>query len=74
MATFTMCSNTLCPNAGSCRRVQATASKWQSFMMFEYTVNENGVICENYMPVSKTVYSANTENDLHHLRETNEGE
>lgn len=62
MATFTMCSNTLCPNAGSCRRVHATASEWQSFMCFQYEVGENGVICENYMPMYKTMTSSNTQN------------
>ena len=69
MATFTMCSNKLCPNAGSCRRAQTIgraqkmANKWQPFMCFQYTVGKRGVVCENYIPVSKTVYSNNTSND-----------
>lgn len=64
MADITMCLNQLCPNAGSCKRVQATPSEWQSWMAFDYRVTENGVLCENYIPIYTTSISDSTSNDM----------
>jgi hypothetical protein len=55
MADITMCAQTLCPNARHCYRAQAKASDWQSMMMFSYTVSSNGVECDNYIPMYRTV-------------------
>ena len=55
MADITMCTQTLCPNAGHCRRVQAVESNWQSWATFSYTISVLGVECENYMPIYRAV-------------------
>lgn len=61
MADITMCTQTLCPNAGHCYRVQATqSSDWQSMMTFPYTVSVRGVECDNYMPMYRTVVADST--------------
>lgn len=61
MADITMCTQTLCPNAGHCYRVQAKPSEhWQSMCSFGYTVSERGVECENYWPMGTLTTSANT--------------
>jgi hypothetical protein len=55
MADITMCSQTLCPNAGHCYRVQAQPSHhWQSVMIFQYTISARGVECDNYWPTIRT--------------------
>jgi hypothetical protein len=51
MADITMCTQTLCPNAGVCYRMQAKPSEWQSMATFDYTIGTNGVLCENYIPM-----------------------
>ena len=61
MPDISMCSNPTCPNAGTCKRVQSKPDKWQSFMCFSYTVGENGVICEDYIPTRKTSASDKSE-------------
>ena len=60
MADITMCTQTLCPNAGHCYRVQATASDWQSVMTFQYSISPRGVECENYMPMYRMTASDST--------------
>lgn len=61
MADITMCSQTLCPNAGHCYRVQATPNQhWQSVMAFQYTLSGRGVECENYWPMTRTVVTDST--------------
>ncbi len=60
MADITMCTQTLCPNAGHCRRIQAAPSKWQSMATFNYTVSARGVECENYMPMYRVTASDST--------------
>lgn len=58
MADICMCTNTLCPKAGICYRVQATPSHWQSMGSFKYTIGDNGVECVNYIkcdPITATV-------------------
>lgn len=56
MADITMCTNTLCPLAGSCYRVQATPSDyWQSMASFEYQLDTNGVKCESYWPMDQHI-------------------
>jgi hypothetical protein len=55
MADITMCTQTLCPNAGQCYRVQAKASNWQSVATFNYTISTRGVECDNYVPMYRTV-------------------
>ncbi len=54
MADITKCTQTLCPNAGHCRRVQAKSGPWQSWATFNYTVSERGVECDHYLPTYKT--------------------
>lgn len=54
MPDITMCTQTLCPNASTCYRVQAKPSDYQSYSQFEYTVSPNGVECEHYWPMYKT--------------------
>jgi hypothetical protein len=60
MADITMCTQTLCPNAAHCYRVQATPSDWQSMATFDYTIGTNGVQCENYMPMYRVTTSDRT--------------
>jgi len=60
MADITMCTQTLCPNAAHCYRVQAKASDWQSMATFSYTISTRGVECENYMPMYRTVATEST--------------
>ena len=60
MADITMCSQTLCPNAAHCYRVQAKASDRQSVATFDYTVSARGVECEGYMPMYRTVATDST--------------
>ena len=67
MPDISMCLNTLCPNAGSCKRVQSKPDKWQLFMCFSYTLGGNGVICEDYIPTHKTSASNSTANDTGEL-------
>lgn len=57
MADITMCTQTLCPNAGHCRRIQAAPSQWQSMAAFNYTVSARGVECDNYMPMYRITTS-----------------
>ena len=51
MPDITMCTNTLCPNALNCYRVQARPSEWQSWCNFEYKISVDGVVCEHYWPI-----------------------
>lgn len=60
MADITMCTQTLCPNAGVCYRVQATPSEWQSMAAFDYVIGNNGVRCENYIPMYSVKASDST--------------
>ena len=61
MSDTTMCSQTLCPNAGHCYRVQAEPNQdWQSVMMFMYTISARGVECDGYMPTMRTVMTDST--------------
>ena len=55
MADITMCTQILCPNAGSCHRIRAKASDWQSMAAFKYTVSCRGVECDSYIPTFKVV-------------------
>ena len=57
MADITMCTQTLCPNAGHCYRVHAKASDWQSVMTFQYSISQRGVECENYLPMYRVTAS-----------------
>ena len=60
MADITMCTQTLCPNAGVCYRVQAKPSEWQSMATFDYVLGNNGVRCENYIPMYSVKASNST--------------
>lgn len=61
MADITMCAQTLCPNAGTCYRVQATPSPhWQSVMAFPYTISTRGVECPSYWPTVEIVAKDST--------------
>ena len=61
MADITMCTQTLCPNAGHCYRVQAqTNPNWQSVMMFQYMISVRGVECDNYIPTTRTMTADST--------------
>ena len=53
MPDISMCTQTQCPNAGHCYRVQATPSEYQSMSAFDYVVDKSGVRCEHYMPMRK---------------------
>ena len=64
MADITMCTQTLCPNAGHCRRVQAKASDWQSIATFSYTISTRGVECDSYMPMYRTVVTDSTAHNV----------
>jgi len=55
MADITMCTQTLCPNAGHCSRSQAKESEWQSWEAFEYTIALDGVQCEHYIPMKRAI-------------------
>lgn len=57
MVDITMCTQTLCPNAGRCYRVQAVPSDRQSMTTFDYTVSGRGVECDNYMPIYRVTVS-----------------
>ena len=57
MADITMCTQTICPNAKHCYRVQAKASDWQSIMTFQYSISERGVECDNYLPMFRVPQS-----------------
>lgn len=48
MADITMCANTLCPIAGSCYRMTATPSDWQSMAHFKYEITAQGVVCDYF--------------------------
>lgn len=48
MADITMCTQFLCPLAGSCYRRTATPSQFQSYAMFEYKISGNGVVCDGF--------------------------
>lgn len=61
MADITMCTQTLCPNAGHCYRTQAKTSDRQSWAMFDYTISARGVECDNYTPMYKTISSGHTD-------------
>ena len=60
MADITMCTQTLCPNACHCYRVQAKAIDLQSMAMFDYTISARGVECDNYMPMYRAVATDST--------------
>jgi len=60
MADITMCTQTLCPNAGHCYRAQAKASDRQSMATFNYTVSARGVMCDNYIQMYRTVVADST--------------
>lgn len=60
MADITMCTQTLCPNAGHCYRVQAKASEWQSMAAFDYTISARGVECKMYIPAHSPVATDST--------------
>tara|TARA_R110000803_G_scaffold210685_3_gene283225 strand:+ start:10422 stop:10649 length:228 start_codon:yes stop_codon:yes gene_type:complete len=53
MADISMCNNILCPNSKYCYRVKAIPSHWQSYGSFQYTVGENGVMCDYYIPTDE---------------------
>lgn len=58
MPDISMCTNSLCPNASHCYRVQATPSHWQSWTPFEYKIGVDGVECEHYMPMYEITSSS----------------
>ena len=60
MADITMCTQTMCPNAGHCYRVQAVEGYWQSWQDFEYTLGVEGVVCDNYLPIYVAPISSTT--------------
>lgn len=53
MADITTCTQTLCPNASHCYRVQVAASDRQYDMAFPYTVSVWGVECDYYVPMRR---------------------
>ena len=53
MADITMCSQTHCPNAQHCYRVQAMPGEWQAYAAFEYVAAIDGVLCDFYWPMDR---------------------
>lgn len=51
MPDISMCTNTSCPLADKCYRVQAEPSFWQAYTPFEYRVAEDGVEYDEFMEV-----------------------
>ena len=60
MADITMCTQTLCPNARQCYRVQAAPSVRQRMQTYHYTIGVSGVQCENYTPMYRGTTSDRT--------------
>ena len=60
MADITMCTQTLCPNARHCYRVQAAPSVRQSMQTFHYTIGVSGVQCEKYISLYRVTTSDRT--------------
>ena len=56
MSDIAKCTQTLCPNAGHCLRVQIEAEPLlQTYASFEYTISSRGVECDYYIPTQKQV-------------------
>ena len=51
MADITKCANKLCPEAKNCYRATAPDSLHQSWSFFECVIGEDGVRCDNYIPI-----------------------
>ena len=68
MADIPMCSQTLCPNAKHCYRIQAKASDWQSVMTYQYSISPRGVACENYMPMYRMMASDSSTHNVERNR------
>ena len=60
MADIVMCTQTLCPNAGHCYRVQAPREDFHSMFTFHYTVGICGVTCAHYIPMYEVTTSDST--------------
>lgn len=62
MTSVSKCTQTLCPLASTCYRVQGPDGVWQSYMAFEYKVGPDGVTCDNYLEwyPSRTVTTDST--------------
>ena len=60
MADITMCGNKLCPIAGTCYRITAIPSDWQSIQMFEYTISAQGVVCDDHISNGNMVKTGDT--------------
>jgi hypothetical protein len=53
-----MCTQTTCPKAETCYRIQATPSYWQSMALFNFTVTQEGVFsCDNYYPIYENTHT-----------------
>lgn len=59
MSDIAKCTQTLCPNAGHCLRVQIEAEPLlQTYASFEYTISSRGVECDYYIPMKKQKYGS----------------
>ena len=63
MADITKCSQTHCPNAAHCYRVQAPPSEWQAYTAFEYVAAIDGVLCDFYWPMAARAAISNNTKD-----------
>ncbi len=62
-----LCSQTLCPKAGTCYRVKASSQDLSSRIAFPYTISERGVDCVFYIPLYTTIVSV-TDSTTHPLK------
>ena len=63
MADITMCLQVMCPKDKSCYRRQCKPNpRWQSYMMFPYTISTSvsGIECDGYMPMFKSAMTDST--------------
>lgn len=60
MPDITMCLNKLCPNAGTCKRVQSMPSDYQSYADFKYEISVDGIKCDSYWPTHQYKITSDT--------------
>ena len=62
MADIAMCTQTLCPNAPTCYRIQAKPSEFmQSYGVFNFQMSSKGVVCEHYWPTHRVTTTNKTD-------------
>jgi hypothetical protein len=51
MPNLTLCLNPQCPMSETCYRHEAKPSQHQSMALFNYRLTENGIECDEYIPI-----------------------